>query len=82
MRARLCDANVDGFTHGKDGRIYIATQAHTRKAQDVRECKRATFAFHDLRYDGQSGYVSLVGFVREVKQMRQRERIWKDTWYV
>jgi general stress protein 26 len=80
MRARLCDANVDGFVKGKDVRIYVATHRKSRKAQDVLSCKRATFAYHDVRFDGQSGHASLVGYVREVKDPKHRERIWKGTW--
>jgi general stress protein 26 len=78
MRARIVDAHV------KDGRIYVATHRTTRKYKDIMECNQATFAFQDTQLgggeDGVSGYTSLVGHVREVKDAKHRERAWKDTW--
>ena len=37
-------------------------------------------AFHDPRAEGENGYASLSGSVRELSDPKERRRVWKDSW--
>ena len=78
MTARVVDANI---SETEDCKLWIASKDRTRKVGNMRKHKDATFAFHDSRFDGQSGYTCLVGTVREIENMSEREKVWKDTWW-
>ena len=73
MNARV----MDPFLPEDDMTVWLATNASTRKVDQIRKDSRATLAYYDA---ASMGYVTLLGTARMVDDLDERRNRWKPEW--
>lgn len=68
---------MDPFDPEPDMKVWLGTNRTTRKVPQMRRDPRATLAYYDA---AGVGYVTLIGRVRLVDDVKERERRWKEEW--
>ena len=68
---------MDPFTPEDDMTVWMGTNRHTRKVQQIHRNARVTLACSDQK--GQ-GYVTLLGRARVVEDLEERKKRWRKEW--
>lgn len=68
---------MNQFDPEEDMTIWMGTNRHTRKIEQIRKNDRVTMACSDLKG---GGYVTLLGRARIVEDLEQRKKRWRKEW--
>ena len=68
---------IDPFTPGDDFTVWFATNATSRKVQQLRADPRVTLLYFDA---ANKGYVTLKGTATLVRDPKEKAARWKDEW--